>query len=42
MFVSSNRAKTWPSFTFMPSSISTSMTLPVTLEETVAARRAVT
>ena len=41
-FVSSSRANTWPSFTFIPSSTSTSMTLPVTLEETVASRRAVT
>jgi hypothetical protein len=40
--VSSSRARTCPSFTFMPSSTSTSVTLPVTLDETVASRRAVT
>ena len=32
MFVSSSRARTCPSFTFIPSSMSTSATLPVTLD----------
>ena len=40
--VSSNRANTWPALAFMPSSTSTSTTLPVILDETVASRRAVT
>ena len=40
--VASSRARTSPSFTTWPSSISTSITLPVTLAETVAWRRAVT
>ena len=40
--VSSSRASTVPSSTRMPSSISTSVTLPVILAETVAWRRAVT
>ena len=39
---SSSRASTWPSRTAMPSSTFTSTTLPVTLEDTVARRRAVT
>jgi len=39
---SSSRARICPSRTAMPSSTLTSMTLPVTLEETVACRRAVT
>src|SRR5678810_91328 len=41
-FVSSNRANTWPSWTRTPSSTSTSTTLPVTFEDTVALRLAVT
>ena len=40
--VSSSRASTAPSSTRWPSSISTSVTFPVTLAETVAWRRAVT
>ena len=40
--VSSSRASTAPSSTRMPSSISTSVTLPVILADTVAWRRAVT
>ena len=39
---SSRRASTWPSRTAMPSSTFTSITLPVTFDETVARRRAVT
>jgi hypothetical protein len=39
---SSRRASTWPSRTLMPSSTFTSTTLPVTFDETVARRRAVT
>jgi hypothetical protein len=39
---SSNRARTWPRFTALPSSTKTSSTLPVTFEDTVARRRAVT
>ena len=39
---SSSRASTWPSFTAMPSSTFTSMTLPVIFDDTVARRRAVT
>ena len=39
---SSSRASTWPSRTAMPSSTLTSITLPVTFDETVARRRAVT
>ena len=39
---SSRRASTWPSRTAIPSSTFTSTTLPVTLDETVARRRAVT
>ena len=39
---SSSRARTWPSRTAMPSSTFTSMTLPVTFDDTVARRRAVT
>jgi hypothetical protein len=41
-WASSSRARTWPSRTAMPSSTFTSITLPVTFEETVARRRAVT
>ena len=40
--VSSSRASSWPSLTAMPSSISTSATLPVTFDDTVAWRRATT
>ena len=40
--VSSSSATTWPSSTRMPSSTSTSRTLPVISEETVACRRATT
>ena len=40
--LSSSRASTWPSSTRMPSSTSTSTTLPVTFDDTVAWRRAVT
>ena len=39
---SSSRARTWPFVTALPSSTNTSMTLPVTFDETVARRRAVT
>ena len=39
---SSSRASTWPSFTAMPSSTLTSITLPVIFDDTVARRRAVT
>jgi hypothetical protein len=39
---SSSRARTWPWRTALPSSTKISMTLPVTFEETVARRRAVT
>ena len=39
---SSRRASTWPSRTAIPSSTFTSTTLPVTLDDTVARRRAVT
>ena len=41
-WASSRRARIWPSRTAMPSSTLTSITLPVTFEDTVARRRAVT
>ena len=42
MVESSRRASTWPARTAMPSSTFTSITLPVTFDDTVARRRAVT
>ena len=40
--VSSSRASTWPFLTLKPSSISTSVSVPVICADTVACRRAVT